>query len=74
MQADLSAVLPEFTRRDGVYCYLGECMLKAERKAEALPYFERLLKEFEQSEYLADAKKRVDEIKAAGTGTGTGTF
>jgi hypothetical protein len=33
------------------------------RKPEALPYYERLLKEFEQSEYLERAKKRVDELK-----------
>jgi outer membrane protein assembly factor BamD len=54
---------PEFTHRDGVYFYLGESLVKAERKAEALPMFEKLLQEFEQSEYLEDAKKRVDELK-----------
>jgi outer membrane protein assembly factor BamD len=55
---------PEFTRRDSVYFYLGECFMKASRPAEALPYYDRLLKEFEQSEHLVDAQKRVDEIKA----------
>ena len=35
------------------------------RPAEALPYFERLVKEFEQSEYLEKAHKRIAELKAA---------
>jgi outer membrane protein assembly factor BamD (BamD/ComL family) len=32
--------------------------------AEALPYFERLVNEFEQSEHLAVAQKRIAELKA----------
>jgi outer membrane protein assembly factor BamD len=56
---------PEYTRRDAVYYYLGESLLKVQRPAEALPYYERLIKEFEQSEYLDDAQKRIAEIKAA---------
>jgi outer membrane protein assembly factor BamD len=55
---------PEFTRRDAVYFYLAEALLKVDRKAEALPYFEQLVKEFEASEYLEDAQKRVQELKA----------
>ena len=55
---------PEYTRRDGVYFYLGESFLKIQRPAEALPYYERLIKEFEQSEHLEDAQKRIAEIKA----------
>lgn len=55
---------PEYTRRDAVYYYLGESLLKVQRPAEALPYFERLVKEFEQSEHLEDAEKRIAEIKA----------
>ena len=54
---------PEFTRRDSVYFYLGECFMKASRPAEALPYFDRLLTEFEQSEHLLEAQKRVEAIK-----------
>jgi outer membrane protein assembly factor BamD len=56
---------PEYTRRDAVYYYLGESLFKGQRPAEALPYFERLVKEFEQSEHLEDAQKRIAEIKAA---------
>ena len=53
----------EYTYRDAVYYYLGESLVKMERKAEALPYYERLLKEFENSEYLEDARKRIGELK-----------
>jgi hypothetical protein len=35
------------------------------RKAEALPLYEKLVAEFEKSEYLEVAKKRIEEIKAA---------
>jgi outer membrane protein assembly factor BamD len=55
---------PEYTGRDAVYFYLGEALIKINRKAEALPYFDRLVKEFEKSEYLARARKRVEELKA----------
>jgi outer membrane assembly lipoprotein YfiO len=55
---------PEFTNRDAVYFYLGECYMRVQRPPEALPLFEQLVKEFEKSEYLADAQKRIDEIKA----------
>jgi hypothetical protein len=39
-------------------------MVKIQRPAEALPYFERLVKEFEQSEFLEKAKLRITELKA----------
>ena len=55
---------PGYSRRDAVYYYLAESLTRSKRQAEALPYFERLLKEFEQSEYLEDARKRVAELKA----------
>ena len=56
---------PQFTNRDAVYYHLGECLMKIERPAEALPYYDKLIAEFETSEYLENAKKRVDEIKAS---------
>lgn len=55
---------PEYTNRDAVYFYLGESLMKISRDAEALPYFERLIAEFEKSEYLEDARKRVAALKA----------
>jgi outer membrane protein assembly factor BamD len=55
---------PGYTGRDAVYYYLAESLARTDKKAEAIPFFERLLKEFEQSEHLADARKRLEELKA----------
>jgi outer membrane protein assembly factor BamD len=54
---------PAFTRRDAVYFHLAESLYRTDKKAEALPYYERLLREFEQSEYLLETQKRVAELK-----------
>ncbi|HEX5475418.1 MAG TPA: outer membrane protein assembly factor BamD [Vicinamibacterales bacterium] len=65
---------PKYTNRDALYYYLGESLVKVARPAEALPYFERLVEEFEQSDYLERAKKAAAEIKAqlaAKTGGGS---
>ena len=56
---------PTYTNRDAAYYYLGESLVKLNRPAEALPYYERLVKEFEQSEYLERAHKRIEELKQA---------
>jgi len=60
---------PEFTGKDGVYFYLADSLLKADGtadkkngKAQAIPYFERLLSEFAQSEFAEDAKKRLQAL------------
>jgi outer membrane protein assembly factor BamD len=55
---------PDYTRRDKAYYLLAEAYEKVNRPAEALPLYERLVKEFEQSDYLEDAKKRIEELKA----------
>jgi len=55
---------PEYTNRDGVYYYLAQSLIKVNRPAEALPYLDRLLAEFEQSQYLADAQQQVADLKA----------
>jgi outer membrane protein assembly factor BamD len=55
---------PEYSRRDAVYFYLAESLIKMKREAEALPYFERLVSEFEKSEYLVETQKRIAELKA----------
>jgi outer membrane protein assembly factor BamD len=57
---------PEYTQRDGAYFYLGESYLGADRRQEALPYYERLIDEFTQSEFLEEARKRIDTLKTAG--------
>jgi outer membrane protein assembly factor BamD len=55
---------PAYTGRDAVYFYLAESLARTDKRAEAIPYFERLLSEFEQSEYRTDAQKRLEELKA----------
>ncbi len=62
---------PNYTNRDAVYYHLAESLYRSAetskdpaKKSEALPYYERLIKEFEKSEYLAAAQKRVAELKA----------
>ena len=52
-----------YTGRDAVYFYLAESLIKQNQQAEALPYFERLVQEFEKSEYLPEAQKRISELK-----------
>jgi outer membrane protein assembly factor BamD len=54
----------EYTGRDAVYFHLAESYVKIKREAEALPYYERLVAEFQQSEYLEEARKRITELKA----------
>jgi outer membrane protein assembly factor BamD len=55
---------PKYTGRDAVYFYLAESLVKTDKKAEALPYFEMLVQEFQKSEYLQGAQKRLTELKA----------
>jgi outer membrane protein assembly factor BamD len=64
----LSAVLkndPEYSGRDAVYFYLAESYVKIKRQAQALPFYEKLVTEFQKSEHLQDAQKRIAELKAA---------
>jgi outer membrane protein assembly factor BamD len=64
--ARLQAVLkddPAFTNRDEVYFYLGESLIKLNLNAQALPYFEKLIDEFQESVHLEEARKRVEGLK-----------
>ena len=45
-----------------MYYYLAESLLKTDKKAEALPYYDRLVKEFERSDYLLDARRRLETL------------
>jgi outer membrane protein assembly factor BamD len=56
---------PQFTHRDAAMFYLADCYTLAGKPAEALPYFERIVKEFEQSEFLERAQLRSAEIRAS---------
>jgi len=53
---------PGYPERDAVYYYLAESLLKTDKKAEALPYYDRLVKEFERSEFLADAQRKLETL------------
>jgi outer membrane protein assembly factor BamD len=55
---------PEYSRRDAAYFHLGESLVYMNRQAEALPWFERVVTEFSQSEYLVEAQKRVAALRA----------
>ena len=55
---------PGYTKRDALYFYLAESLVRTDKKAEAVPIFDRLLKEFAQSDYRDDAQKRLEELKA----------
>ncbi len=55
---------PGYSARDGVYFYLAESLTKTDKRAEALPYLDRLVKEFTQSEFLDEARKQLVELQA----------
>jgi outer membrane protein assembly factor BamD len=55
---------PEYSRRDAVYFYLAQAYVKMQRPKEALPLLDRLIEEFESSEYLEEAKKLSETLKA----------
>ena len=66
---------PGYTKKDEVYFYLAETLLKMGEmggqnggppRAEAVAYYSRLIKEFPKSEYVARAERRLAEIKVAG--------
>lgn len=55
---------PNFPSRDAVFYDLGQTLSKLGRTGEAKLYFERVITEFPQSEYAADARRRLGDIKA----------
>jgi outer membrane protein assembly factor BamD len=54
---------PAYTGRDAVYYYYADALVKLKREAEALPLLEKLVDEFEQSEFLVEAQKKITELK-----------
>jgi outer membrane protein assembly factor BamD len=55
---------PAFSRIDGVYYHLAECLARADNKAEAIPLFARVVGDYMSSEFFEDAQKRLIELKA----------
>ena len=53
---------PGYPARDAVYYYLAESLLKTDKKAEAVPYYDRLVKEFDRGDFVADARRRLDTL------------
>jgi outer membrane protein assembly factor BamD len=55
---------PDYTRRDQVYYYLGESMMRLSRAngPQALPYFDRIVQEFPKSKFYKQAQARVAEL------------
>lgn len=58
---------PEYSRRDTVYFHLAGSLQGIGRPAEAVVYYDRLHKEFVQSEFLEKAKEQMAAIEAAKT-------
>ena len=58
---------PEFTGRDTVYFYLAQSLILSNKKAEAVPYLDRLLKEFPNSPLAPEAKTSFDAAQPAPT-------
>lgn len=56
---------PGYTGRDALYFYLADSIVRADmnRKAEAVPYLDRLVTEFPQSEFVEEGRKRLEELK-----------
>ncbi len=55
---------------DAVLMQLGEAYQRAGRTPDALKTFTRVVDEFPQSPYLQDARRRLDDLKAAAPGAG----
>ena len=62
---------PQFSSRDALYFHLADSLVRIQRPAEALPYYEKLIAEFESSEYLPEATRRSAELKATLAKAGT---
>jgi outer membrane protein assembly factor BamD len=54
---------PEYARADEVLFYTAETMRRMNALAEALPIYDRIVKDFPTSEYKKDAEERLAEIK-----------
>ena len=55
---------PNYTNRDAAYYDLAEIYFKTDNKAQALPWYQKLVDEFTKSEYLEQAQKRLKELSA----------
>lgn len=56
---------PEFSRIDEVMFLMGEAQLKLKKEDKAVESYNKLLKEYPESEFAKKARARLDEMKAA---------
>ncbi len=56
---------PGYTHKDAVYFYLADALEKSNKAPEALPYYERLVKEFQTSQYLEESRRRIELLKSS---------
>jgi outer membrane protein assembly factor BamD len=54
---------PSFTESDKVYYHLAEAHLLCNRPSEALPYYQRVIDDFPESEYKKKAEERLAELR-----------
>jgi outer membrane protein assembly factor BamD len=55
---------PDYRRKDEVLYRLGECLILVGRSPEALPHLGRLLEEYPESKFAADARELMDSARA----------
>ena len=55
---------PNYSKRDEVYFFLGQSLADGRQVTEAIPYFARILEEFDASEYADEARDRISELEA----------
>jgi outer membrane protein assembly factor BamD (BamD/ComL family) len=54
---------PEFSRMDEVLFYLGEVQMKMVKESDAIENFNKLLKDFPDSQFAKKARTRLDELQ-----------
>lgn len=59
---------PEFSRMDEVMYWMGEAHVKLNEIEKAESYYNRLLKEYPESEFLKKAREQLDKIKTGKEG------
>jgi len=55
---------PQYTHRDKAYYLMAQAVVLLGQPAAAIPYLDRLIEEFEQSEYLERAREESARLKA----------
>jgi tetratricopeptide (TPR) repeat protein len=58
---------PEFSRMDEVLYWLGEAYVRLNEPEKAEPFYNKLLKDYPESEFVKKAKEQLDKFKP-GTG------